>query len=138
MEKYGSYYLVKYDDLNHHGTLFAAKGAYQFVATGFAAAALAVHDPDKIVLVKLHGMSFTRPIKLGDVVHCEGQIVKAGKTSLTVYISLTSLDGYVPVEGYATYVTTDEHGKKIPHGIVLDETTDPVELKHREEALNLK
>ncbi len=138
MKKYDSYYLVKYDDLNHHGTLFAAKTAYLFVATGFGAAAMAVNDPDKIVLIKLHGMTFTKPIEKGDVILCSGQVVKVGKTSLTTYISISSMHGYTPVEGYATYVTVDKDGNKIPHGLVLDETTDELELKHRQEALNLK
>lgn len=139
MEIYTSHKLITYEYLNHHGTLFAAKTAELFVEAGFTAAAMAVKDPDKIVLVKVHGMSFTKPIKKGDVIILKSQIVKVGVTSLTAYISITSgKEGYTPVTGFITFVTTDEQGQKIPHGLVLDETKDEAELKLREIAKTLK
>ena len=139
MQTYTSHKLVKYADLNHHGTLFAAQTAYFFVEAGFTAASMTVKDPDKIVLVKIHGMSFTKPIQKGDVIVLKSRIVKVGETSLTAYISISSgIHDYTPVEGYITFVTVDPQGHKIPHGIVLDETKDPEELKEREFAKTLK
>lgn len=139
MEVYTSHHLVTYADLNHHGTLFAAKTAEYFVEAGFTAASMAVKDPDKIVLVKIHGMSFTKPINKGDVIILRSHIVKVGITSLTAYISITSgTKGYTPVTGFITFVTTDEKGQKIPHGLRLDETKDPRELQLREIAETLK
>ena len=53
--------LVKSEDLNHHGTLFAGKTAMWFVESGFIAAASLTH-PENIVCVNIHGMLFTRPV----------------------------------------------------------------------------
>ena len=53
--------LVKSEDLNHHGTLFAGRSAEWFVEAGFIAAA-SVLPPKNIVCVKIHGLTFTKPI----------------------------------------------------------------------------
>jgi len=50
--------LVKSEDLNHHGTLFAGRTAEWFVESGFIAAA-SILDPKTIVCLKIHGMYFT-------------------------------------------------------------------------------
>ena len=59
--------MVKGGDLNHHGTLFAGRGAEWFVEAGFIAAA-SLTSPESTVCVKIHGMVFTRPVKKGSVI----------------------------------------------------------------------
>ena len=51
--------LVKSEDLNHHGTLFAGKTAMWFVESGFIAAASLTH-PENIVCLNIHGMLFEK------------------------------------------------------------------------------
>ncbi|MDP4267148.1 MAG: acyl-CoA thioesterase, partial [Bacteroidota bacterium] len=51
--------LVKSEDLNHHGTLFAGRTAEWFVECGFISAAELV-GAEQIVCLKIHGMYFTR------------------------------------------------------------------------------
>jgi len=139
MKIYTSYKLIKMEELNHHGTLFAGRTAEIFVESGFTAASLEVKNPDQIVLVKIHSMTFSEPIKRGDVIRMESQIVKLGKTSLTAHITISSsTKNTTPVEGFITFVNVDESGKKIPHNLVLDETENPRELELREIAKNLK
>ena len=52
-------HLVKGEDLNHHGTLFAGRAAEWFVESGFLAAAAWV-PAENIVLVKINSMTFSR------------------------------------------------------------------------------
>ena len=58
MKKYYATHLVKSEDLNHHGTLFAARTASWFVESAFIAAACEHGDPSEIVCRNIHGMSF--------------------------------------------------------------------------------
>ena len=58
--------LVKSEDLNHHGTLFAGRTAEWFIESGFIAAT-ALLDPKNVVCLKVHGMYFTSPAKPGEV-----------------------------------------------------------------------
>ena len=58
--------LVKGEDLNHHGTLFAGRTAEWFVESGFIAAT-SLLNPRSVVCLKIHGMFFTKPAKSGDV-----------------------------------------------------------------------
>lgn len=139
MKIYTSYKLIKMEELNHHGTLFAGRTAEIFVESGFTAASLEVKNPDQIVLVKIHSMTFNEPIQRGDVIKMESQIVRLGNTSLTAHITISSsVKNTTPVEGFITFVNVDETGKKIPHNLVLDETKNPRELELREIAKNLK
>ena len=48
--------LVKSEDLNHHGTLFAGRMSEWFVEGCFIAAATSYGNPEEIVCVKLHGL----------------------------------------------------------------------------------
>lgn len=125
MEVHQSARLVKSEDLNHHGTLFAGRMAEWFVEGSFVAAALAVGNPDQIVCLKVHGMRFNIPAQKGDVLKITSRVVDLGKTSLTVYNrTLSTNTGKTLVEGFVTFVNVDEGGKKTPHGLTMDEMTD--------------
>ncbi len=115
--------LVKGGDLNHHGTLFAGRGAEWFVESGFIAAA-SVTAPESTVCAKIHGMVFTRPVKKGSIVRCESQIITAGKTSLTVYVKIVihPTNEFV-VDGFLTFVNVNADGRSTPHGITIEVST---------------
>ena len=68
MKTYETHHLVKGEDLNHHGTLFAARAAAWLVEAGFATAACEHGNPDEIVMRNLQTMSFSKPVKKGSVV----------------------------------------------------------------------
>ena len=140
MRQYYTTHLVKSEDLNHHGTLFAARTASWFVETAFACAACEHGDPREIVCRNIHGMSFSSPVHCGDIVRFSARVVHTGTTSLMVHVDVVSeLTGQRAVDGYLTFVTVDhETGKKKPHSIVLDETTDEEELRQRQGAQALR
>lgn len=118
---YTIHHLVKGEDLNHHGTLFAGRSAEWFVESGFIAAA-SLLSPDRIVCVKIHGMTFTCPVPPGSIVRYDGSIVLAGRTSLVAHVSVHTHTGCIS-EGFITFVHVDKHGNTFPHGITVTPTT---------------
>lgn len=138
MRRYSSMHLVKGEDLNHHGTLFAARTAAWFVESAFAAAAAEHKNSSEILCRNIHGMSFGIPVEKGDVITFRSHVARAGRTSLTVHISVRSeLTGVEQVKGFITFVVVDnDTGRAKAHGIVLDEP-DEEEKRIRELANKL-
>jgi acyl-CoA hydrolase len=114
--------LVKNEDLNHHGTLYAGRSAEWFVEAGFIAAA-GVTRPEDIVCLKIHGMTFLRPVRGGDVVTFESRIILAGRTSLHAHVRMQS-KGESVMDGFITFVHVDREGRAWPHGIVITPLTE--------------
>lgn len=132
-------HLVKSEDLNHHGTLFAGRSAEWLVESAFVAAATEHKKPEDVVCVNIHGFTFKRPVNKGDIVTFFSRVAKVGKTSITVYVKVVSeITGDTHVDGFLTFVCvsplTDE---KLPHGILLDESADAEEKEIREKAEGL-
>lgn len=120
-------HLVKGEDLNHHGTLFAGRGAEWFVEAGFIAATN--YLPAKYLLcMRIHGMSFKRPVRPGQVVRFESAIVWTGRSRLIAYV-WGEVKGETAIEGFMTFVYVDDEAKSRPHGLQFEASTE------REEAL---
>lgn len=139
MKQYETLHLVKQEDLNHHGTLFAARAAAWVVESGFATAACEHGNTDDIVLRNLQNMSFFRPVKPGVVVKFTGRVVYAGSSSIMVAVTAeNAVTGEPAIEAFITFVTIDKiNGGKKPHNICLDENADEEEAKLRDKALAL-
>lgn len=139
MKEYISTHLVKSEDLNHHGTLFAGRMAEWFVEGTFVAAASLYGNPENIVCVKMHGLKFGGPATKGDIITLKTKVVNAGNTSLTVYGKVNRIDSEdILVDGFVTFVCVDQLGKKMPHNIVLPEPKDEEGKKLRETAKTLR
>jgi acyl-CoA hydrolase len=118
---YKTYHLVKSEDLNHHGTLYAGRTAEWFVESGFVSAA-SLTKPENIVCLKIHGMLFSHPVHKGDLISFESSIVYAGTASLIAHI-VSCVKETVVVEGFITFIHVDLQGKTIPHGVIVTPTT---------------
>mgnify|MGYP001020425278 CR=1 FL=1 len=95
------HHLVKGEDLNHHGTLFAGRGAEWLVEAGFIAASNVL--PAKYLLcMKIHGMQFSR---------------------LITYIRAET-KGELTVEGFITFVYVDDEGRSRPHGLTVEAVSE--------------
>ena len=129
--------LVKSEDLNHHGTLFAGRTAEWFVEAGFVAAAMLM-DVKSIVCLKIHGMYFTKPVRPGQILKFSSKVVYAGRSSLVSYIQVANDDSAIPyVSGFVTYICVDETTKPTAHNIeIVPVTAEDIELN--EKAKNLK
>jgi acyl-CoA hydrolase len=115
--------LVKSEDLNHHGTLFAGRTAEWFVESGFIAVA-SLLDPQSVVCLKIHGMFFTKPAKSGDVLKFSSKVVYAGNSSITAYIHVENNRDVKPlVDGFVTFIHVDENTRPCPHNIQIEPAT---------------
>ncbi len=115
-------HLVKSEDLNHHGTLFAGRSAEWFVESGFIAVAK-VLDPESIVCLKIHGLTFTRPVNCGGIVTYQSKIIYAGNTSLVVYVEMMENENPV-MKGFITFIHVDKNNIPVPHGIRITPVTE--------------
>jgi acyl-CoA hydrolase len=112
--------LVKSEDLNHHGTLFAGRSAEWLIESGFAATADYV-PPKQLVCVKLHGMHFAKPARAGEVICFESKVVYAGRTSFITYnkVYKRGHEKHFMVDGFITFVHVTHHTMPKPHGVVI-------------------
>jgi acyl-CoA hydrolase len=116
--------LVKSEDLNHHGTLFAGRTAEWFVESGFIAVA-SLLNPQNVVCLKIHGMYFTKPAKSGDVLRFSSKVVYAGRSSITSYIHVENNGADKSlVDGFVTFINVDESTKPSPHFIEINPETE--------------
>ena len=124
------HHLVKGEDLNHHSTLFAGRGAEWLVEAGFITAADLL-PPQYVLCLKIHGMTFQRPVRPGEVVRFDSKIVLTGRSRLVAYVRATTKEE-LTVDGFLTFVYVDDHGKSRPHGITIEaETPEEIELQER-------
>jgi acyl-CoA hydrolase len=121
--------LVKSEDLNHHGTLFAGRTAEWFVESGFISCA-SLLNPKNVVCLKIHGMHFTKPARPGEVLTFSSRIVYSGSTSLVSYIKVTKNKEEKPlVDGFITFIHVDDDNKPTPHYLEIHPvTTEDSEL----------
>ncbi len=131
MRYYDTYKLVKSEDLNHHGTLFAGRMSEWFVESCFISVANEYKHPENLVCIKVHEIKFMAPIKKGDIINIKSKIVSVGTTSILAYGKVTRNGNEdILVEGFLTFVCVDEYGVKMKHNLIIDEanTEDDVEL----------
>jgi acyl-CoA hydrolase len=129
--------LVKSEDLNHHGTLFAGRTAEWFVEAGFISAATLV-SPEGIVCLKIHGMHFTKPARSGQILKFASKVVYTGRSSMISYVEVVSDNDNSPfVSGFITFIYVDENTNPISHNIEISPKTEE-DIGLYEKAKNLK
>jgi len=122
MTIYINHRLVKSEDLNHHGTLYAGRTAEWFVESGFVAAAALTH-PENILCLKIHGMLFKSPVAKGTVVRFESRICLTGTSRIIAYIQMFAENTEV-LEGFITFINAGPDHKPLPHGIDISADTE--------------
>lgn len=104
-------------DANANGDIFGGWLMSQMDLGGAILARGTAHC--RVTTVAVDGMSFLRPVNVGDVVTCYAQLRSIGHTSMKIaveawvqrYADSTSLH---VTEGTYTYVAIDDHGKPQP------------------------
>jgi len=134
LPNYATYHLVKSEDLNHHGTLYAGRTAEWFVESGFVAAA-SLTKPENVVCLQIHGMHFSRPVRRGELIYFTSRVVLAGRTRLVSHICAKVKDQTV-VEGFITFIHVDLEGNKVPHGVTIT-PEEPEDIALAEQAKHL-
>jgi acyl-CoA hydrolase len=132
-------HLIRPEDLQHHGTLFAGRMAEWFVETCFVAASRLVGRPEDVVCVQIHGISFKKPANNGDIVDINARIALLGPTSITVCGKAFVNDAEIPsVSGMITFVTVDKEGKPYEHGLTLPQEYIAQNREIHQEALKIR
>ena len=123
--------LVLPNDTNTFGNLMGGRLMYWMDIA--AALSAAKHCNSPVVTASVDNISFTNPIKLGNVVHIEAKIARAFTTSMEVHMKVWGEDiiqqyRYKSNEAYYTFVSLDPNGKAKPVQQMEPETDDEKEL----------
>lgn len=106
-------------DTNANGDIF---GGWLVSQMDLAAGVLAKKlSRGRAATVAIHSMSFLRPVQVGDLVSCYVELVKMGKTSMTIAVeawteTLSTGEKYRVTEGTFIFVAIDDRGspRQIP------------------------
>ena len=106
--------LVLPNDTNTFGNLMGGRLMYWMDIA--AALSAAKHCAAPVVTASVDNISFTSPIKLGNVVHIEARITRVFNTSMEVHLDVWGEDiiqqyRYKSNEAYYTFVALDPTGK---------------------------
>jgi len=132
-------HLVKPEDLNHHGTLFAGQMARWLIESGLILSSRLVGRPEDIVCVQLNAMTFKKPVNNGNLIEIRSMISYLGSTSIMVYSQVLREPETIPlITNSATFVTVDKDGRPYKHGLKLPEGYFTKNRDVCEEALKIR
>src|ERR1700733_8075043 len=105
--------IVLPNDTNTFGNLMGGRLMYWMDIA--AALSAAKHCNSPVVTASVDNISFTSPIKLGNVVHIEAKVTRAFTTSMEVHLNIWGEDiirqhRYKSNEAYCTFVALDAKG----------------------------
>ncbi len=111
-------------DTNAHGTIFGGK----ILSLIDQAGAIAAHQIGvaRVVTVAMHEVVFRHPVEVGDIVSCYAEVVKVGRTSVTVQVRVlaahrpSTRDCVDVTSAEVVYVHVDEDGRPNPLPPALD------------------
>jgi acyl-CoA hydrolase len=109
--------LVLPNDTNTFGNLMGGRLMYWMDIA--AALSATKHCSSPVVTASVDNISFTSPIKLGNVVHIEAKVTRAFNTSMEVHLKVWGEDAlqqarYKSNEAYYTFVAINSEGKPKP------------------------
>ena len=132
-------HLVKPEDLNHHGTLFAGQMARWLIEAGLILSSRLTGKPEDIVCVQLNAMTFKKPVNNGDLIEIRSMISYLGSTSMMVYSRVLRKQETSPlITNNATFVTVGKDGRPYKHGLRLPEDYIDKNRDVCEEALKIR
>jgi acyl-CoA hydrolase len=115
-------HLIRPEDLNHHGTMFAGQIAKWLIEAGLIAASKLVGKPEDVVCVQVNSLTFKKPLNNGDIIEIKSRVAYLGSTSITIHSEvLRKQDAVAVVSNMATFVTVNKQNKPYEHGFKLSE-----------------
>ncbi len=123
--------LVLPNDTNLFGNLMGGRLMYWMDIA--AALSATRHCGAPVVTASVDNISFTNPIKLGNVVHIEATVTRAFNSSMEVHLNVWGEDivqqyKYKSNEAYYTFVALDPNGKPRPVLQMTPQTEDEKRL----------
>lgn len=142
-------HLILPPDTNHHETIFGGR-VLAFIDE-IAAISAMKHAQGAVVTASIDSVDFLSSAKVGDVLELEAVVSNAGRSSMEVYVRVTSTnlltgEEKLTTESYVTMVAVDESGRPVPVPGIHPETeqekrlyeTGPARRAHRKQRLEMK
>ncbi|SFJ84008.1 acyl-CoA thioesterase [Thermoflavimicrobium dichotomicum] len=119
--------LVLPPDTNQHGTIFGGKVMALIDEVGAISAMR--HAQKLVVTASIDSVHFINPAKLGDILTLESFVTWTGKTSMEVFVRVTSENPKTQVKkltttSFLTFVAIDENGKPSSVPQIIPETEE--------------
>lgn len=114
-------------DTNYYGTLFGGKLMAHIDDVASISATRFARNPT--VTASTDSVDFIRPIKVGDTVTLKAMVTYTGRSSMEVFVRVTSenlITGSEEVAAlsFLTFVAIDQNGKTVEVGEVVPETEE--------------
>jgi acyl-CoA thioesterase YciA len=113
-----STYICKASDIGVHGNLFGGH-MMSLIDESSAAYASQICDTPRVVTIKVDELVFKKPVKVGSILKCYGEVKEFGNTSVTLYIEMRKHNVYTGKQEVVThtnikFVRIDDEGNPIP------------------------
>lgn len=113
-----STYICKASDIGVHGNLFGGN-MMSLIDEASAAYASQICDTPRIVTIKVDELVFKKPVKVGSILKCYGEVKEFGNTSVTLYIEMRRHNVYTGKQEVVThtnikFVRIDDEGNPLP------------------------
>lgn len=142
-------HLILPPDTNHHETIFGGR-VLAFIDE-IAAISSMKHAQGAVVTASIDSVDFLSSAKAGEVLELEAVVSSTGRSSMEVYVRVTSTnlitgEEKLTTESYVTMVAVDEIGRPVPVPGIHPETeqekrlyeTGPARRAHRKQRLEMK
>lgn len=136
---FSKYFLVRPQDLNHAGTLFG--GAMMALADEMAFIAATLTYPGATFVTKLFDeFDFISGPRDGEIVLIEAEVLKRGRSSVTVSVRAAAASGGKPIFQTTAILVNAKDGKSLPIPLLpgesaLDAHSDEGELQAEKHSL---
>jgi acyl-CoA hydrolase len=110
--------LIKYEDLNARGTLFGGQ-VLKWIDEEAAIFCICQLNNRSIVTKAMSEVNFLSSAKIGDIIEIGCELVKFGRTSITIACEVRNKDtkqSIIRIDKIV-FVSVDENGKPKQHGI---------------------
>jgi acyl-CoA thioesterase YciA len=113
-----SSHICKASEIGVHNNMF---GGYILALIDDAAAVYVsqVCDTPRVVTIKIDELVFKKPVKVGSILKCYGEVKEFGNTSVTLYIEMRKHNVYTGKQEVVThtnikFVRIDDEGNPLP------------------------
>ncbi|MEI4772006.1 acyl-CoA thioesterase [Psychrobacillus sp. FJAT-51614] len=124
-------HLILPPDTNHHQTIFGGR-VLAFIDE-IAAISSMKHANGAVVTASIDSVDFLSSAKVGDVLELEAVVSNTGRSSMEVYVRVTSTnlitgEEKLTTESFVTMVAVDENGNPVPVPGIHPETEEETRL----------
>lgn len=112
-----STYICKTSEIGIHNNMFGGT-VFRLIDEASAAYASQICDTPRIVTIKVDELVFKKPVKVGSILKCYGEVKEFGNTSVTLYIEMRKHNVYTGKQDVVTYtnikfVRIDDEGNPL-------------------------